>query len=99
MYLKLGAKVTNFKSAIKFSQAFIFSDYININTVKRAASLSEFEKNFYKLMNNALYGKTIENVKKRVCIRLCQTAKSLMTYTSKPSFIKSWKIFGVYYVI
>ena len=92
MYLKLGVKVTHIHRAVKFSQACVFADYISKNTKKRAAAMSEFEKNFYKLLNNALYGKTVENLKKRVNLRLCQTEKALITYCSKASFTRSWKI-------
>ena len=92
MYLELGVKVTKIHRAVKFAQAYVFADYISKNTKKRAAAMSEFEKNFYKLLNNALYGKTVENLKKRVNLRLCQTSKSLITYTSKASFTRSWKI-------
>ena len=92
MYLELGVKVTKIHRAVKFAQACVFADYISKNTKKRASALSEFEKNFYKLLNNALYGKTVENLKKRINLRLCQTSKSLITYTSKASFTRSWKI-------
>ena len=91
-YLKLGVKVSKIHRAIKFVQDTVFANYIDKNTKKRAAALSDFEKNFYKLMNNALYGKTVENQKKRINLRLCLSPKSLITYCSKPHFTKSWKI-------
>jgi hypothetical protein len=88
-YLELGVQVTKIHRAISFKQAAFFADYIQYNTTKRAASSDKFQKDYYKLKNNSLFGKTVENLRKRMNLRLCNTAERLMTYTSKPTFKRS----------
>ena len=92
MYIKLGVSVTKIHRAIKFKQANIFKEYILRNTLLRAATKCKFEKDYYKLLNNALYGKTVENLLKRMALRLVNTAKGLVTYSSLPNFRKTIEI-------
>ena len=51
------------------------------------------KKIFFKLMNNSVFGKTVENLKKRISVRLVNNAKDYIRYKSKPSFV-SQKIFN-----
>ena len=92
MFIKLGAVVTKITRAVKFSQATIFKSYVDKNTNLRRNSTNKMDKAFYKLMNNSLYGKTVENLKKRINLRLCNNKKKLMTYASKPTFRRTIKI-------
>ena len=62
--------------------------YIDLNTRFRAKAKNEFEKEFFKLMNNSVYGKTIENLRKRVDISLVNSEKKAKRLTAKPNYKK-----------
>ena len=67
--------------------------YIDLNTKMRKLAKDEFSKDFYKLMNNSVFGKTIENVRKRVDMNFIKTDTELRKLTSKPNF-KNMKIYS-----
>ena len=54
---------------------------------------NDFEKDFFKLMINSVYGRTMENLWKRINVRLINNAKDFLKYTSRPTYI-THKIFG-----
>jgi hypothetical protein len=85
-YVKLGAVVSKVHRCMSFEQEAFFSPYIAFNSQQRALSSNEFERDYYKLKNNALYGKTVEDVRKRRDIRLCNNEEKLLRYTSKATF-------------
>ena len=61
--------------------------YIDFNTEKRKNATNDFEKDFFKLMINSVYGKTIENLRKRINVRLVYHAKDFLKYTSRPTYV------------
>ena len=81
----MGIVVTKVHRAVKFDQSKVFKGSIDVNTEKRADSTSKF-RNYYKLKNNSLYGKTVENLRKRKDLRLCTRKSNFITYASKPNF-------------
>ena len=88
-YLKQGLQLTKIHRAMSFYQSAFFEPYISYNSAKRQQATNSFEKDYYKLKNNALFGKTMENVRKRSNFRLCNTEEKLTTYASRPEFLYS----------
>ena len=62
-------------------------NYIDFNTKKRMNAANDFEKDFFKLMINSVYGKTIENLRKRINVRLVNNEKGFLKCTSRPTYI------------
>lgn len=60
--------------------------YITKNTELRKAATNSFEKDFFKLMNNLLFGKTIENIRERQNVVLIDNKKQALKLSSKPNF-------------
>ena len=67
--------------------------YIDFNTEKRKKAANDFEKDFFKLMINSIYGKTMENLRKRINVRIVSNKKDFSKYTSRPTYIAQ-KLFG-----
>ena len=67
--------------------------YIDFNTQKRKEATNEADKNLFKLLNNAIYGKTMENMRKRIKIRIIKKGQDFLKYASRPTYISSnsWK--------
>ena len=64
-------------------------EYIHFNTKLRTAATNDFEKDFYKLINNSVFGKTMENIRKHKNIKLVTNRESYLKLVMKPNF-KSW---------
>ena len=85
-YLDLGLKFTKIHRGISFKEEPWMKSYIELNTKLRTKASSEFEKDFFKLMNNSVFGKTMENIRNRVDIRLKTDGKSAEKLAAKPNY-------------
>ena len=69
-YLSLGMKLIKVYRILSFKQSNWLKSYVDFNTKKGQESPDEFNKNLYKLLNNYIYGKSIENITKRMHVKL-----------------------------
>ncbi|CAH3016459.1 unnamed protein product, partial [Porites evermanni] len=86
LYLEMGMKITAVRRGISFYQSPWMEPYIRKNTELRKTAANSFEKDFFKLMNNSVFGKTIENIRKRQNIHLVDNRKKALKLSSRPNF-------------
>ena len=82
-------KLKKVHRGIQYFQFEWMKPYIEKNTKLRIESKNSFEKDFFKLMNNAIFGKTIENIRKRQNIKIIDNVKKAKKLSSQPNFKRS----------
>ena len=97
LYLSLGIKLTKIHRALQFKQSNWMKKHIDFNTKKRMSATNDFEKDFFKLMINSVYGKTMENLRKRINVRFVNNKKDFLKYTSRPTYV-THKLFNKNFV-
>jgi hypothetical protein len=96
-YAALGVRVTKVHRGVGFVEDDFLKRYIDLNTGLRAKSRNNFESDFFKLANNSVFGKTCEDIMKRVDVRLATTRKQALRQIAKPMF-KRFTIFSEHMV-
>ena len=86
LYLELGLKVKKIHRGIKFREEPWMKSYIALNTRLRTEAKNDFEKDFFKLMNNSVFGKTMENIRNRVDVKLVNNREKGEKLAAKPNF-------------
>ena len=85
-YLSLGLKLVKIHRGIMFEESPWLEKYITLNTKLRTKAKNDFEKNFFKLMNNSVFGKTMENIRNRVVVKLVKNREKAEKLSAKPNF-------------
>ena len=88
-YLAQGLKLKKIHKIPKFWQTPWLKPYIELNTRLRAESQNKFEKDFFKLMNNSVFEKTMEDIRKRVNIKLVSEPSVFKKNVAKVTYKKS----------
>ena len=91
--LRHGLLRERFHRAIEFTQSAWMKPFIDFNTQLRTKATNDFEKDFFKLMNNVVFGKMVENIRKHGNIKLVTTEEKYLKTVMKPNF-KSGVLFG-----
>ena len=91
LYLSLVMRLTKIHRAIRFRQSPWMEPYIRMNTELRKRATSDFETDLYKLMNNSVFGKTMENLHKRVDVKLVRASEEdkLRRLIASPAFARA----------
>ena len=84
--LNHGLKLKKIHRTVEFNQEAWLKPYFDMNTELRKLVKNDFQKDFLKLMNNSVFGKTMENIRKHRDIKLVTTNKRRSKLVSEPNY-------------
>ena len=91
--MKSGVKITKVHKILTFNEKSFLKDYIDLNTNLRKEVINDLEKDLFKLMNNAIFGKSMENVLNRSNIKLINNnPEKLLKLIREPNFQHAYQI-------
>ena len=91
--MKLGIKITKIHKILTFNEKPFLKDYIDLNTNLRKKAKNDLEKDIFELMNNAIFGKSMENVLNRSNIKLINNdPEKLLKMIRQPNFQNAYQI-------
>ena len=93
LYHQLGMEVINIHQVLGFTQSAWMKPYVDLNVENRKHATSTFDQDLYKIMINSVFGKSIENIRKRTNVKLVTCPHKMIKLASKPSF-ESFRIFS-----
>ena len=85
-------KLIKIHKLLKFKQSNWLKIYIEFNTKKRREATDKISQNFFKLLINSVYGKIMENKRKRINVKIINNTKDYISVVSKPNFISQKNI-------
>ena len=97
-YLSLEMKLTKVHRILKLKQCDWLKKYIDFNTDKMKNAANSYEASYFKIMVNSVFGKTMENLRKRINVELTNNAKDYVRCISRPNFV-SQKIFNKFLLL
>ena len=92
LYLSLGMKLIKIHKVLKFKQSNWLKIYIEFNTKKRREATDKISQIFFKLLINSVYGKIMDNKRKRINVKIINNTKDYISVVSKPNFISQKNI-------
>ena len=95
LYLQLGFVVTKMHSVLTFKQSPWLKTYIDFNTRQHSLAGDSFLKDFFKSRNNSVFGKTQENLRNHVSVKLIRDTRNLHKQVSKPRLLIVWLPYSV----
>ena len=91
-YLSQGLVLKKIHRVLRFHQSRWLEKYIDFNTKQRAKAKNNFEKDLFKLLNNAVFGKTQENLRNRINVEIITDRNKALKWAAKPNLKRSYTI-------
>jgi hypothetical protein len=95
LYIHYGMQIKKIHRVNRFTQSAWLKPYVEFNTEMRKKAANDFEKDFFKLMNNSIFGKTMDNIFNIINVELITTPKRMRKVSTKPN-VYSFTMFSIF---